>query len=56
MLPAFSSPEEASWLLRYWLDKPEERHKAAQQAREAVQDRTFTAHAKHLLRLLETKE
>jgi hypothetical protein len=56
MLPVFSSPEEATWLLRYWLDKPEERHKAAQQAREAVADRTFTAHAKHLLRLLETKE
>ena len=56
MLPVFSSPEEASWLLRYWLDHPEERHKAAQQACEAIQDRTFTQNARSLLRLLEKKE
>jgi hypothetical protein len=52
MLPTFSSPEEASELLRYWLDRPAEREALAMKAREAVADRTFSNHAAHLLRIL----
>lgn len=52
MLPTFTSPREASELLRYWLDRPDERAALAVKAREAVTDRTFTAHAAHLLRIL----
>jgi hypothetical protein len=52
MLPTFSSPQEASGLLRYWLDRPDERAALAVKAREAVADRSFGNHAAHLLRLL----
>jgi len=52
-LPTFTSPEEASQLLRYWLSRPAERADAAAKAREAIQDRTFDANAAALLRLLE---
>lgn len=52
MLPTFSSPAEASELVRYWLNRPEERQRVADKAREAVADRTFTNHAAALLRLL----
>lgn len=52
MLPTFTSPEEASDLVRYWLDRPDERANLARQAREAVADRTFANHAASLLRLL----
>lgn len=53
MLPSFTSSEEASDLLRYWLPRDAERRKAADAAREAVADRTFVNHAKSLLRLLD---
>jgi spore maturation protein CgeB len=52
MLPTFSSPEEASELVRYWLDRPDERSALARKAREAIADRTFDSHAAALLRLL----
>lgn len=53
MLPAFADPAGAVEVLRWWLAHDDEREKAAQAAREAVADRTFTAHARHLLRLLD---
>jgi hypothetical protein len=53
MLPTFSSPEEASDLLRYWLPREAERERLAGLARAAIADRTFTTHAKSLLRLLD---
>lgn len=53
MLPAFTSPEEASEQLRYWLPRDAERERLAVQARQAVADRTFHHHAKSLLRLLD---
>lgn len=49
MLPTFSSPEEASERLRYWLAHPDERRDLALKAREAIADRTFTNHAAALL-------
>ncbi len=54
MLPTFSSAAEASELVRWWLDHPDERADAALKAREAVADRTFTNQAAGLLRLLDT--
>jgi len=53
MLPTFTGPEDASEQLRWWLARPDDRAKAAQQAREACADRTFVNHARSLLRLLE---
>lgn len=54
MLPTFSSPEEASALLRWWLAHPDERAAAAEKALEAVQDRTFDANAARLMRLMDS--
>lgn len=56
MLPAFTSPGEASELLRYWLARPGRRRELATLAREAVADRTFTNRAAELLRWLDSKE
>jgi hypothetical protein len=56
MLPTFTGPEDASELLRWCLDHPEERREAAEKARLAVADRTFAHHAAGLLRRLEHKE
>ena len=53
MLPSFTSPEEAGDLVRWALARPDERAGAAAKARAAVQGRTFTEHAKQLLRLLD---
>lgn len=53
MLPTFTSPGEASELLRYWLARPGERQVLADKARDAVADRTFDAQARQLLRLLD---
>ncbi len=53
MLPTFTSPGEASELLRWYLAHPEQRHKAAQQAREAIAERTFDNNARTLLTALE---
>lgn len=52
MLPAFTTPGEASDLLRWWLKRPDERQELARQAHAAVADRTFDQHAAQLLRLL----
>lgn len=56
MLPTFDSPDDASDLLRYWLDRPDQRAEVANQARAAVADRTFTNRAAELLTLLDDKE
>ena len=53
MLPAFTSPAEASDQVRWLLADDARREKAAAAARAAVADRTFTANAKRLLRLLD---
>ena len=45
VLPAFSSPEEASDLLRYWVKNDKLRQRQAQAARERISDRTFDNHA-----------
>jgi len=52
MLPTFSSPAEASELVRHWLARPDERQALADKARAAVADRTFDHHEAVLLRLL----
>lgn len=53
-LPSFSGPEDASEQLRWWLSKDRERQRAADKARLAIADRTFEAHAKRLLSLIES--
>lgn len=55
MLPTFDSPDEATALLRWYLEHDSERIALAGKAREAVADRTFDHHAARLLRLLERK-
>jgi hypothetical protein len=52
MLPRFTGPEEAAHLLGWWMTHDDAREKAARQAREAIEDRTFTNSARQLLRLL----
>lgn len=52
MLPTFTTPEDASDQLRYWLTKPDTRHELATKAREAIADRTFHNQAARVLRLL----
>jgi len=52
-LPTFTSPEEASERLRWFLAHEDVRLDAAAKAREAIADRTFTRHAATLLHLLE---
>ena len=49
MLPRFTSAEEASALLAWYLDHPGERQVLADKARAAVADRTFIDHARALL-------
>ena len=53
MLPTFTSPSEASELVRWWAGHEELRVEAARQARQAVADRTFHNHAAKLLRLFD---
>jgi spore maturation protein CgeB len=53
MLPGYSTPAEASDLIRWAIDHPDLRQYAALKAREAVADRTFTSNARELLRLLD---
>lgn len=52
-LPAFTSPAQASELLRWWLAHPEQRADAAATARLSIQDRTFANQAAALLRRLD---
>lgn len=54
-LPTFTSPEQASDQLRWWLNEPDRRQAAGLKAREAVADRTFDTAAARLLRHLETR-
>lgn len=53
MLPTFTTPEDASEQLRWWLAHDDARQDAAAKARDAIADRTFTKHAAALLRQLE---
>lgn len=53
MLPTFAGPAEAAELLTWWLRHPDRRAEAAELARTAVEDRTFTASASKLLRLFD---
>lgn len=52
MLPTFADAEDFGEQLRWWLAHPDQRAELAASARAAVADRTFTAHARMLLRLL----
>lgn len=49
MLPAVTSPAEASEVLRWHLARPDVREAAARRARQAVIERTFDNHARRLL-------
>ncbi len=53
MLPRFYEPGDFGEKLRWWLDHDAEREKAAQAARIAIEDRTFSANAKWLAGLLD---
>lgn len=53
MLPSFTTPGQASELLRWYLAHPEQREKRAAAAREAVAGRTFESSARRLLALLD---
>jgi spore maturation protein CgeB len=53
MLPSYTSPGEASDLLRWALKHPEDRAEAAGQAQAAIADRTFANHARKLLAMLD---
>jgi len=53
MLPTFTTPAEASDLLRWWLAHDDSRAEAARLARKAIADRTFEHHAARMLRLIE---
>lgn len=52
-LPTFSTPAEASDLIRWWMTHDDERAALGSKAREAIADRTFDQHAARLLGLLE---
>ena len=52
MLPTFTTPAEATDIVRWFLAHDDERAKAGALAREAVADRTFDSYAAVLLRLL----
>jgi spore maturation protein CgeB len=51
-LPTFETPDEFGKLVRWWAEHDDDRHAAAERARQAVQDRTFHANAERLLRLI----
>ena len=53
MLPSFTSPGEAGDIIRWAVRHPAVTAELAGKARAAVQGRTFTEHAKKLLRLLD---
>lgn len=52
MLPTFESPAEAADLIRWFARHDVQRQVLADQAREAIADRTFTHRARQLLKLL----
>lgn len=53
ILPSFSSPQEASDLLRFWLNQPHRREMAAERAYNAIAARTFSNNARAALGLME---
>jgi hypothetical protein len=53
MMPTFTSPEEASEQLHWWLKRPDECEDLARAAWRAVEGRTFTRYAQDLMRILE---
>ena len=53
MLPAYSTPQEAGELVRWYLAHPQHRELAAAAARAAIEDRTFRNHARKLLAMLD---
>jgi len=53
MLPSYTSPGEASDLLRWALTHPGDRAEAAGKARAVIEDRTFENHARKLLAMLD---
>jgi hypothetical protein len=53
MLPSFTSPDEAGDIIRWALRHPRVRAELAAKARAAIEDRTFDANAKRLLKLLD---
>lgn len=53
MLPTFTTPDQFEELLRWWLAHPEQRQIAADAARAAISQRTFTSTAASLLRLVD---
>lgn len=53
MLPTFASPADAGEKLRWWLEHDAAREAVAEQARAAIEDRTFDASAAQLLRLFD---
>lgn len=53
ILPAFSSPEEASTLLHDWVKWDDRRERAADRAREQIASRTFDNNARKALVLME---
>jgi spore maturation protein CgeB len=55
MLPAFTTPEQAGELIRWYLAHPADRGRRAAAAREAIADRTFENAAKRLLALLDSQ-
>lgn len=54
LLPTFTTPDELSEQITWALANPASRDKAVRAAREAIADRTFTANAARLLRLVTT--
>lgn len=52
MLPTFTEPAELTDIIRHYLAHPHKREQLADQARAAVADRTFAAHAARLLEQL----
>jgi hypothetical protein len=52
MLPTFSDPEDFGEQVRWWVHHDKQRRDAADAARGAVAGRTFTEHARMVLRLL----
>lgn len=54
ILPEYSSPQEAEELLRWWIGHDKQREAAADEARQAIADRTFDNRLKDILELMHT--
>ena len=54
-VPTFASPEELGYLIRYYLDRPTERDRLAQEARRRVQGETFLVRATQLLAMVDQR-